>query len=220
MKRILVIVFLLGALGIIGVLPALATPIAELNDLARYFPADTPIFAAVRTDDAFFSELDGLVAKVAAALPPGTIPPVTIVDALDMALADANPPMSFQEDIRPWLGDTIAFGVLEIPAEDGAATRMLRRRTFDGEAPVLVAVAITDRAAVTDFFVNGMTEADVEFERTDEADFTVITPSDSSVEFAKETPVIVIRDDALFVTNQADSATTLPDGNLGGCGTV
>jgi hypothetical protein len=207
-------VFLLGALGIVGVLPALATPIGELNDLARYFPADTPIFAAVRTDDAFFSELDGIVAKVADALPPGIIPPVTIVEALDMALADAEPPMSFQEDIRPWLGDTMAFGVLEIPNEEGAARMLRRRPTFDGEAPVLVAVAITDRAAVTDFFVDGMTEADVEFERTDEADFTLITPTNTSVEFAKETPIIVIRDDALFVTNQSDSATTLPDGSL------
>lgn len=208
MKRLLVIILLLGALGIISVMPALATPVSELNALARYYPSDTPIFAAVRTDDAFFSELDGILAKIAAALPPGTVPPLTVVEAFDMALAEANPPLNFQQDIRPWLGDTMAFGVLEIPAQEGATSQMLRSRAFDDDAPVLVAVAITDRAAVTDFFVNGMTAGDVEFERSDEASYTLITP----VEDEKTT--IVIRDDVLFVTNRPDSATTIPDGSL------
>ena len=210
MKRILVIVFLLSTLGITSVM---ATPIAELNDLARYFPADTPIFAAVRTDDAFFSELDGIIAKVAAALPPDAVSSImTIEEALNEALADAEPPMNFQEDIRPWLGDTAAFGVLEIPAQDGSSIEMFGRRTpLDEDAPVLVAVSITDRAAVTEFFVNGFTENDVEFERTDETEYTLFTVPDNS-----DDPAVVIRDDVLLVTNLPDSATTLPDGNLGG----
>lgn len=220
MKRILVIVFLLAALGITSVM---ATPVAELNDLARYFPADVPVFVAVRTDDAFFSELDGIIAKVAAALPSGAPAPDTIVEMLDKALADTEPPMSFQEDIRPWLGDTIAVGVLEIPERNGSSMEMLGRRApIDDESPVLVAVSITDRAAVTDFFINGMTESGTEFERTDVADVTIITPIESE---ATETPdgggsesskkvVFVIRDDALFITNQPESATTLPDSNL------
>lgn len=212
MRKLLVIVFLLGALGIVSVLPALATPIAELNDLARYFPADTPIFAAVRSDDAFFSELDGIIAKIAAALPPDARSSImTIEEALDKALAEADPPMNFREDIRPWLGDTIAFGVLEIPADDGSSIRMFNRRALDDDAPVLIAIAITDRAAVTNFFVNGFTDNDVEFERTDEADYTLFTVPENS-----DDPVVVIRDDALFITNQPDSATSLPDGNLAG----
>ena len=99
MRRFLTAVLLTVTVLALSALPALATPISELTDLARFFPAQTPIFASARIDDAFFETLDGVVAKVGAALPAGAIPPMTIVQALDMALADATPPMQFQADI-------------------------------------------------------------------------------------------------------------------------
>ncbi|MBZ0303051.1 MAG: DUF3352 domain-containing protein [Anaerolineae bacterium] len=206
MKKILAVLLFLTLL-VVSVAPALATPVEQLNDLARYFPADTPIFAASRLDDAFFSELDGIVAKVAAALPTGTIPPMTISEALDMALADAKPPLKFEADIRPWLGDTVAFGVLDIPMNDGTTTRFLRDRRLNDDAPVLFAVAIKDRATVTDFLTQMLDQNDQEYERTDEADYTMLTPPNNQ-------GVVVIRDDVLLVSNQVDLATTIPDGSL------
>lgn len=208
MKRILLVVLLVSALAI-SVMPALAIPVSDLNDLARYFPADTAVFAAARIDDAFFSELDGLIAKIAAIAPPGSIPPMSIVEELDKELADADPPLSFQEDIRPWLGNTVAFGVLELPMEDGTTTRLLRSQRLGDDAPVLVAVAINDRATVTDFLVKTLDENSEEYERTDEADYTIIDPVSGG-----DDGFIVIRDDVLLVSNLLDVATTLPDGSL------
>ena len=67
--RKLLIPLILFAILAVGIAPALATPTSELNDLARYFPADTPIFFASRFDDAYFETLDSLLAKVAEITP-------------------------------------------------------------------------------------------------------------------------------------------------------
>lgn len=211
MKKILAVLLLITVLGI-GVVPTLAAPLVELNDLARYFPSDTAVFMASRIDDAFFEELDSLVARVANVLPPGTVPPMTIAEGLDMVLAEEDPPMTFQEDIRPWLGDTVAIGILEIPMQETSgfmrSPRMNGMNAMRDDAPALAAVAITDREAVTNFFVDAMENSTSEFERSDEADYTLFTNPEN------EDQIVVIRDDVLLVTNQADTATTLPDGSL------
>jgi hypothetical protein len=202
MRRFLTAALLTVTVLALSALPALATPISELTDLARFFPAQTPIFASARIDDAFFETLDGVVAKVGAALPAGAIPPMTIVQALDMALADATPPMQFQADIRPWLGDTFAFGINEIPMNSSGMD-------LANDGVFMIAVAITDRAAATAWLTGTLDANNEGYTRTDEADYTIIVPADADAEAA-----VVIRDGVLLLTNQSALATRLPDGSL------
>ena len=196
MKKTLILFLLLLTLST-GILPALAVPVTELNDLARYFPSDTVVFVATRSDDAYLESLDSLVLRIADALPAGAVPAGTVTEALDEALGRADPPLDFQEDIRPWLGDTAALGVLEIPVQDGSATRFMEERQLDEDAPMLIALAITDREAATEFFENAMSrDPDLEVTRTDEADFTLIETSDPAA--------LIVRDDVLLITNMPD----------------
>lgn len=208
MKKTLILFLLLLTLGT-GILPALAVPVTELNDLARYFPSDTVVFVATRSDDAYLESLDSLVLRIADALPAGAVPAGTVTEALDEALGRADPPLDFQEDIRPWLGDTAALGVLEIPVQDGSATRFMEERQLDEDAPMLIALAITDREAATEFFENAMSrDPDLEVTRTDEADFTLIETSDPAA--------LIVRDDVLLITNMPDQIAPggVPDDSL------
>lgn len=208
--RKLLFVFTLMAILLLGVWPTLATPIDELNDLARYLPADTPIFISSRIDEAYFETLDGLIARVAAVAPPGSIPPVSIGQWLDQALAEEMPGVTFSGDVRPWMGDTLVVGVLEIPTDSSAPGRMLREMDSD-DAPMIFGVAITDRAAATSFITEAMTSNDTEFVQTDEADYTTIADPDGD-------GIIVIRDDVILVSNQPETIASggVPDGSLQG----
>jgi hypothetical protein len=208
-KKFLAVLLLLALLGI-SLVPALAAPVGQLNDLARYFPADTAVFVATRIDDGFFGELDSIVARIASVLPPGTIPPLTIEEALDMALAEADPPLRFQADIRTWLGDTAAVGVLEIPLEMGgmSSSAPLRPRSMDDDAPMLFAIAITNRDAAVTFFINTLATSDTEFTRTDEPDFTLLEDPNNP------DAAVVIRDDVMLISNRYAGVTAVPETSL------
>lgn len=209
MKKFLALLLLPALLGI-SLVPALAAPVSQLNDLARYFPADTAVFVATRIDDDFFGELDSIIARIASVLPPGTIPPLTIEEALDMALAEADPPLRFQADIRTWLGDTAAVGVLEFPleADEMSSDAPLRPRSMDNDVPILLAIAITSRDAAVTFLTNTLTASDTEFTRTDEPDFTLIENPDNP------DSAVVIRDDVMLIGNRFASITALPETSL------
>ena len=209
MKRLLVL-FTILTVSLVSIVPALATPVDELNDLARYFPADTPIFFSSRIDAAFFDALDEVVARVAEVAPPGAIPPMTISDALDQAIAEGLPEKTFSGDIRPWLGDTLAVGVLEIPEGATSSPQQALRRASSSDAPFVMAIAINDREAATTFITDAMTENEAEFTQTDEDGFTILEdPSDDDA-------IIVIRDDVILISNQPANIRSggVPDGNL------
>ncbi len=203
MKKLLLLV--LTAALLLSVMPVFATPTAQLNDLARYFPADTPIFIATRFDDAYFQTLDALVDRVRAVVPEGEIPPLTIDQALDMALSEIDSDLSFQGDVRSWLGDTIAAGIMDI--QDTNTSRLLRGR-MDNDATFALAAAITDKTAATTFFTDMITRSGSEFEQAEVGDFTVLTdPDDPDAR-------VMIGTDVLLLTNVSDYATEMPADNL------
>ena len=111
MKKLLLLALIVVVL-VLGSLPLQAAPIAAFTDLAQYYPAGTPVIAMLQTDDGFIGELDGVLAKVIAKLPAETVPPgVSLPALLDMGAMELSG-QGFADGVRAWLGDSIAFGVL------------------------------------------------------------------------------------------------------------
>ncbi|HYO87274.1 MAG TPA: DUF3352 domain-containing protein [Candidatus Limnocylindrales bacterium] len=137
--------FLLLALALLlAVLPAAAQSTPDLTALAQYFPGQTPVYASLRTDDAYIATLEALRTRIAASLPAEAMGETTIPTALDGSVRDMlqMDDATFASAVRPWLGDTAAFGVLNLDS-------MMEQQN---NAPYLVALSVTDRAAAEAFF--------------------------------------------------------------------
>lgn len=135
-KLVLLCLLALLMLGIAA--PALATPVDDLAALARYFPSESPLFFAIRTDDAYITELEGVLALIAAKLPPDSIPPeFSLRETLDRVLAEIG--TDFETGVRPWLGGTAAFGLTSTD-------------TPRFSPPFLLAASIADRAEAEAFW--------------------------------------------------------------------
>lgn len=88
----------------------------DARSMARYFPADTLVFAALRTDDAFIEQLDALsraIASRALVAQAVGLPPWTFREALREALPDADEDL---DAVLAWLGDYAALGATELQA--------------------------------------------------------------------------------------------------------
>jgi len=144
MKRLIAILVLLLALSAAGVLAAPVEngqPLDELTALAQYAPAETPLFAVIRTDDDYFAALDGLIEQVSAQLPPGMVPPLTVTDLLNEALfPGSEPDENFEAVFAPWLGDSIAVYLASFEAF-----------FFGSESPIVVAADVADTDAAIAF---------------------------------------------------------------------
>ncbi len=159
--------------------------------MARYFPAGTQFFAAIRTDDAYLDTLDGVVGRLAAQLPADLgLPPIGLRDALTMGLAQTG--LTY-EGIRAWLGDYAALGVLATAPN-----------TPTGTPVVAVAIAITDQAAAATFIELALrdTAAAEAPERSEEAGFIIYRPTGGStgegfIAIGQEVLLIVVGQDTL-----------------------
>jgi hypothetical protein len=189
MRKLLVLFVLVGL--VLGVLPAAvsATPVAELTDLAQYFPLDVPVFAAFRTDDGFVETLDGLAARISSAIP--GVGPGRLSTMLDLAAQQIDEEGDFQSVFRSWLGDSVAFGLLSLePAAGG------RNPEF------VVVMSITDRAEAESFVDAFMRETDADFSVTTEDPFTLYEVEDRNV-------AVAVTDDALFLTETVGTLRSL-----------
>ncbi len=131
LKGILVkkFLFLLGlCVLLLGLLPtlALATSVEGLTALATFFPADTVIFAAIRSDDDFIESVNNVLRRIERRT---DNPIMTVQDILNQTIS-VNSGLTFEDNIRPWLGDTIAVGVQDFSARTGPS--------------YVVAVSVTD----------------------------------------------------------------------------
>jgi hypothetical protein len=189
MRKLLVLFVLVGL--VLGVLPAAvsATPVAELTDLAQYFPLDVPVFAAFRTDDGFVETLDGLAARISSAIP--GVGPGRLSTMLDLAAQQIDEEGDFQSVFRSWLGDSVAFGLLSLePAAGG------RNPEF------VVVMSVTDRAEAESFVDAFMRETDADFSVTTEDPFTLYEVEDRNV-------AVAVTDDALFLTETVGTLRSL-----------
>jgi hypothetical protein len=193
MKKFTIIILTLLALtawaGISAAEPAqLGVPLDDLTVLANYAPENVPFFAAIRTDDAYIDELDGLLASLIDKLPPDTAPPEysSLRDLLNAAFAEGTDgAMSFDEDARPWLGDTIAVFVPSLEVLMGGA-----------DLPVVMGATITDQAALNDF-VGAVLEdalANQYYQRIEREDGSILYQGTFF-----SSPSVLILEDAVFV---------------------
>ncbi len=189
MKKLFVLLsMLVVAMGVM-VVPAVAAPTADLNALAQYFPADTPVFVSLRTDDAYITEIDDLFAKIAAQIP--NMPkPDRIADQFDKAVGEVMGSGTFDSEVRSWLGDVASVGVMTFDGMMGSGSR--------GNTPpphVLFAVEITDQKAASTFFETVLKKSpNADYEMTNEGGFTVFTSTTK-----KDSGIIAIGKDVLFV---------------------
>lgn len=199
-KFLFVILLIVLALGILPVsaAPPAQMPADELAALAKYFPAESPLFATIRTDDAFIETLDGLLASILGKLPEGLIPPQVALRALLDMGSQQVAQGDFTTAVRPWLGDTVAVGFLNaIPTGLG------------GSPEASVVIGIRDRAAATEFmhnFLLRMNAADEIIINDDVDGFTVFRPADTA-----ESGIVAINDEAMIV---AGMITAVPIGGF------
>src|SRR5689334_13761171 len=116
LAQILTVFILLIAftISLVSAAPPAQERFGTLESLSGYFPKDTMLYAATRTDGAFVSTLDRLAQTVASQLPAGTIPPGfpdSLSTALDLLTTQAAGGGTFATTVRPWLGDTLAVGI-------------------------------------------------------------------------------------------------------------
>lgn len=198
---LLVICALMASMfGLAAVRPTRA---AEASPLAAYAPPDTVLFATMRTDDAFITDLDSLLAKVVEKLPPELqqqIPPNVRLRILLTTLV-LGVGYDYATDIRPILGDQLALfvGNLDVLTDAESAN--------DSDVPIAVVAEIKDRAkAVT--FVENLLDRDPTVKEAiikgEEATYTVFRSKSPSIPLA-----IAINDNALIIGTGAaiDAAT-------------
>lgn len=208
MKKTLLFFIGLALVLTLGTTVATATPVEALTELAGFFPAETAFFFSIRTDDAFIDELDELVGTLRETLPPGSIPPVTLRDALDRAISEQyGDDATFDNTIRSWLGDTAAFGVLSLDVvfDDD--------RRNDNELPVLFAIDITDREAAEAFFERVIAESGREGVTSERSGYTTYTSKIDNAYWAIGDDVILLAttQDALNLSGDFISLTDNAD---------
>lgn len=183
MKRLALIVVALFAFS--AVLPAAAQDGAQT--LAQFFPAETPFYLEVRTDDDFLQTIDTLTTKIAALLP-NQQAGESLMDMMDEAIRDdIDPDGSFAETIRPWLGDIAAMGFYSF--DQGAIN--------SDEPPIILVIAINDGDAAAAFFTQ--TPGMDDYTSSEGDGFTLYSPEDDD----GAQPFLVFRSDVLIATTNA-----------------
>jgi hypothetical protein len=176
MRKLLVV--LIGVVALVSSVYAQAD--VDVQALARYFPEDTLVYASIRSDEAYFETLDGLLAQVATTLNEVGVamPPLSVGNLL---AGITNTGGSFEETLRPWLGDSIALGVLGV---EGIMS--------SGDTPLIIAFDLSNRDAAVAF---------LEAEALRSGNVTR-TEADDLLIFADDDPqpdqFMVVTDDALL----------------------
>jgi hypothetical protein len=190
MKRFAILFVTLALL--LALLPAAAQSTPDLTALAQYFPGQTPVYVSLRTDDGYIEVLESIRARFEAALPAGAMDDTTVPMALDASVRDMlQDDGSFAADVRPWLGDSVAFGLLNLDS-------MMEQ---PNGGPYLVALQISDRAAAEAFFAPIIARGGdmVVAEITDAYSLYTLAETGSG-------PMAIYFDDqALFITNKLEA---------------
>lgn len=118
----------------------LAAPTAELTALADYVPANVTVFAAIRTDHAFFEEIDALAAHIGSKTGNPVEPDDGIIGGLnDATIFSSDGELDYETGVRSWLGENAAIVFPHAAA------------LFRGSGEPLILVSVTDRAAAQTF---------------------------------------------------------------------
>lgn len=168
--------------------PAAAASPDDLTALAAFAPADAFSFIAIRTDQGYIDALDGLIDRVNAATG-------TQIDSLDdlinlLVLSLPNFDGDFDENVRPWLGDTAAAWLPE--------TLSL---LFGGDMNAgVIALSVTDAAAAEAFL-------DTLLANAPEGEELAKSSTDDGTLYAATEPgegSLLLTETALFITADFD----------------
>jgi hypothetical protein len=180
MRKLSILMLALLILAL-GVFPVAATPIAELTDLARYYPVNTPLFASMRMDAEFIATVDGLAQGVDAKLG-GMLGGMTLRDGLDRVAQEIDPEGDFESTFG-WAGDTVAIGVTSYQMKSASNT----------DEPVIIAIAVAD-VRQAELFLDNL-KPDGYVKEDSNAGGTLYRPRQAS----PDAPVFYLADDALLI---------------------
>lgn len=122
------------SMSIAAAAPTRQARYAALETLAAYFPADAVAYTSVRSDGAYVQVVDSLVDRFVSNVRElnmidfseiGIDSFQKLLDAVARQFAEGD----FNNDVRPWLGDSVALGL--VPYQD--------------EFQVIIALAVTDQ---------------------------------------------------------------------------
>ncbi len=161
----------------------------DLTALAAYYGEEVLFFAAIRTDEPYLAELDALWQQAATMLSPDTEVPAIpqLLERLTEDLANTT----FEDGVRPWLGDTLAIG-FALDAEEIMST---------GQFPGFIAASVTDKAAALKTIDAVLEENNLAraYDVSERGDFTLYTadsPDDTS---------LAVGDDVVFLGTDVNS---------------
>jgi len=181
MKR-LTTLFLMGLLFILSSAIAQASP-ANVSLANAFFADQMPIgadlYMAIRTDDAYLDELDGILRKIVMqaveTIPNATIPEegFGVRELINQVLASTRLDVDFETDIRPWLGSSMALGVYwgEDVVQD-----------------IFIAIDHSNRELVEAFIIN-----------TSNRQTEVTVSGNFSIYSINSTTLIGVNDDAIYI---------------------
>jgi hypothetical protein len=195
-KRLTLLLVIVSAL-LLSVLPLRAQPsVAELLRFADDAPFNAVMFGAIRSDSAYIETLDGVIAQVTSAFPPGFIPlGLSVTGLLDMASLQITG-SGFSQGLRPLLGDVAAFAVGDL------GTQIDSIWYNDDNLQIAFYLAVADRAAA-DQLVSNLTRQLGVPTVTARPDGTLYTVG------VQPTFYVLVRDDAVILTLSPDM---LPNG--------
>lgn len=199
MRRYLAIVLL--ALFSLSMATVNAAPVESLNALARFYPTDSWVYGAIRTDDDFVASLDAIVQNAIEYAPPGMIPPISLGDGLDIVTEQFGG-SSFADDIRPWLGEVAAVGFTAPTTDDIFADPL-----------ILISVQITDKDTAM-AFVGNVIAANFGIEVAPKSNgFVDVIQANANTFFAFSDDMMFITNDTMLVSGNMDS-TLADDANF------
>lgn len=131
-----------------------ATSSENFTDLAGYFPADSTAFIGLRTDDGFIDEIDGLIQTLGNSIPEIAEEEINVRELLDLVTLFGGFGGTFDETIRPWLGDSVAIGLTDIGAylTLEQTTNMMENGVDGATLPLIIAIESTDADEATAFW--------------------------------------------------------------------
>jgi len=120
---------------------------AALESLAAYFPADAVAYTSVRADGAYVPAVDSLVDRFVS-----NVRELNMIDFSELSIVSFQSLLDaaarqftqgdFETDVRPWLGDSVALGLVP----------------YQGIYQVIIALAVTDQVKAVNAITPWLTQ--------------------------------------------------------------
>ncbi|MEL6526412.1 MAG: DUF3352 domain-containing protein, partial [Chloroflexota bacterium] len=195
MRKLLALTSLLLLLLTASFVPVAAAPVDDLTALAEYVPAKSSVYLAVRTDDGYIEQLDGVIGALNDKLG-GILPEeINVLSFLNATLQDVlDEDIDFEDEVRPWLGD---IGAIVVTVPDPFALDI-----FEDDIAGAFVFAVSDGDEARDFW-DGLLEDDYDIKEAGEG--VLYTPANDDM----FVPSLYLTDNVLVYRTTAVNPDTL-----------